>query len=179
VVGQRRQHEVVGAQHVPLQAVRPQRVQVGLEHAADQVLGQGGRVQALGQLPDRRDQGRAEELGREDPVQEELPADRDVERLGQQLREVVHRDAALAQRLGEDVMLLLGPPGPHHVVEQQLADVLRGQPGQLQARPVHDDLAELSHLGLDAERHDWTSCAVPVPVPATGAGRSRRPLRKA
>ena len=51
--------------------------------------------------------------------------------------------ALVAKRLGERVVLLLGLLGPQHIVEQQLADVPRGQPGQFQAGPVHDDLAEL------------------------------------
>ena len=57
--------------------------------------------------------------------------------------EVVHPDAAVAQRLGEHVVLFPGLLGPHHVVEQQLADVLRGEPGQLQPGPVDDRLAQL------------------------------------
>jgi len=38
-------------------------------------------------------------------------------------------------------------------VEEQLADVPRGQPGQLEPGPVHDHLAERADLGLDAEAH--------------------------
>jgi hypothetical protein len=47
VVGQRRQQEVVGAQHVPLQAPWALRVQVGLEHPAYQELGQRSPVEVL------------------------------------------------------------------------------------------------------------------------------------
>ena len=38
------------------------------------------------------------------------------------------------QLLDEGVVLLARPLGPHHVVEEQVVDVLRGEPGQLQAR---------------------------------------------
>ncbi len=126
--------------------MRPQRPQVGLEHPADQELGQAGPVPVVGQLPERRDQLGAEELGGADPVEDELAAGGHFERLRQQLAEVVHPDAALAQRLGEHVVLFLGPAGPHHVVEQQLADVLRGEPGQLQPGPVDDRLAKLPYF---------------------------------
>jgi hypothetical protein len=67
-------------------------------------------------------------------------------RLGQQLPEVVHLHAPAAQRLGEGVVLLPGPARPQHVVEEQLADVPGGEPGQLETRPVHDDLPELADL---------------------------------
>jgi hypothetical protein len=46
--------------------------------------------------------------------------------------------------LSAGVVLFLGPLGPQHVVEEQLADVPRGQPGRFQAGTVHDDLAELA-----------------------------------
>jgi hypothetical protein len=58
----------------------------------------------------------------------------------------MHPNAPGLQHPGKGIVLLLGPPGPQHVVEQQLADVPRGQPGQLQAGPVHDDLAELARF---------------------------------
>ena len=56
--------------------------------------------------------------------------------------------ALAAERLGEGVVLLLGPAGPEHVVEEQLADVTRGEPGELEPGPVHDDLPELTYLEL-------------------------------
>src|SRR6185312_12166025 len=61
------------------------------------------------------------------------------------------------------VVLLPGPSGPQHVVEQQLADVPRGQPGQLEPGPVHDHLAERPDLGLDAEAHR----GLPLPFQAS------------
>ena len=45
------------------------------------------------------------------------------------------------ESLGEGVVLLLCLLRPHHVVEEKLADVLRGQPGELEPGPVHDGLA--------------------------------------
>jgi hypothetical protein len=86
---------------------------------------------------------------------------------------MVHPDALLAQRLGERVMFFLRLLRPHHVVEQQRADVLRGEPGQLQAEPVNDDLTELSHLRVDAEGHDcapWLAACSALAVPAWPAG---------
>ena len=54
VVGQRRQDEVVGPQHVPLRLCGVRRVQVRLEHAADQELGQRRAVEVVEQLAQRR-----------------------------------------------------------------------------------------------------------------------------
>ena len=56
VVGQRGKQEVIGPQHVPLQALHPQRPQVGPEHPAGQVLGQPRTVQVREQLAERADQ---------------------------------------------------------------------------------------------------------------------------
>ena len=75
-----------------------------------------------------------------------VPALGQLQRLGQQLPEVVHLHAMVAEDLGEHVVFLLGLSRPQHVVEQQVADVLRGEPGQLQARPVNDGLPQLAHL---------------------------------
>jgi hypothetical protein len=178
VVGPGREQEVVGPQHVPLQALGPQRPQVGLEHPADQVLGQPRPVEVLEQLTHRADQRRAHDLGGTHPVQHERPAFGQLQRLGQQLREVVHPHAAVAEDLGEHVVFFLGPGRPQHVVEQQVPDVLRGEPGQLQARPVNDGLAQLAYLGLHAERHDCPSGFPPrVTTAAMSAGAGTWPRR--
>src|SRR5258705_5504823 len=66
---------------------------------------------------------------------------------------VIDPNAQGLEHAGEGVLLFHGPPDPQHVVEQQLADVPRGQPGQLEPGPVHDHLAERADLGLDAEAH--------------------------
>ena len=146
MVGQRGEQEVIGAQHVPLQALGPQRPQVGLEHPADQVLGEPRPVKVVEQLAERADQRRAEELGGAHPVEHERPALGQLQRLGEQLPEVVHAHALVAKGLGEHVVLFLGLLRPQDVVEEQAADVLRGEPGQLKARPVHDGLPQLAHL---------------------------------
>jgi hypothetical protein len=85
--------------------------------------------------------------------------------LAQEPPEVVNLHALVPKHLGEGVVLLLGPLGPEHVVEEQLADVPRSQPGQLEAGPVHDDLAKLADLRLDVEVHrdlrsDGQACGV-------------------
>jgi hypothetical protein len=144
--GQRGKQEVIGPQHVPFQAVGPQRPQVSLQDPADQVLRQPRPVQVSEQLTQRADQRRAEHLGGARPVQDERPALRQLEGLGEKLPEKVHLDAPAAEDLGEHVVFFLGLAGPEHVVEEQVPDVLRGEPGQLQARPVNDGLAQLAHL---------------------------------
>ena len=106
--------------------MRPGRVQVRLEYAADQELGQRRAVEVVEEAAHRPGQVRAEHLGHAQPVQHEGPAVRHVERLRQQLPVVVHPNAPGAEHPGKGVVLLLGPPGPEHVVEQQLADVARG-----------------------------------------------------
>ena len=53
MVWQRSENEVVGLQHVPLEAVGPQGLQVSLEDPADQVVGQLGPVQAVEEATSR------------------------------------------------------------------------------------------------------------------------------
>ncbi len=121
-------------------------MQVRLEYAADEEFGQRRAVEVVEQLAQRLDEVGAEQLRGADAVQDEGPALGQLEGLAQQLPEVVDPHALVAERLGERVVLLLGLLGPHHVVEQQLAHVPRGQPGQLKPGPVHDDLAQLAYL---------------------------------
>ena len=157
MVGQRGEQEVIGPQHVPFQALGPPRPQVRLQHPADQVAGQVGGVGVIGQPADRVHQLRAEDLRGADPVQHVRPALGHLQRLGEQLPEVVHQHPPVAQRLGEYVVFFLGLLRPHHIVEQQVADVLRGQPGQLKSGPVHDHLPELPDLRLHGQAHDGLS----------------------
>src|SRR5262249_20825154 len=85
----------------------------------------------------------------------------------------MHGHALLAQRLGKRVVLLLGPLSPHHVIEEQLTDVPRGEPGQLQAWPVQDHLAQCSYLGLDIERHQMASSPLLSGLSTAPAAASR------
>jgi hypothetical protein len=153
MVGQRRQNEVVGLEHVPLQAVGAGRVQITFQDASDQELGQRLAVLVLEEAPYWIDERRAEQRRRTQSIENEGATGRKVERFGEQLAVVVDEDALVAQRLGERVVLLFGFRGPHHVVEQQRLDVVWGQPRQLKTGSVHDRLAELTDLGSDGEGH--------------------------
>src|ERR1019366_2998162 len=68
-------------------------------------------------------------------------------------------DPLVRKGLGEGVVLLLGLGRPHHVVEEQGADVVRCEAGQFEPGPVDDGLAQLADLGADGEGHDVTSVA--------------------
>ena len=71
---------------------------------------------------------------------EELAGARRVERLGQEGREVVDDDP-VARELGANASCSCLARAAHmHVVEEQLVDIGRGEPAQLDARAVHDDL---------------------------------------
>ena len=74
------------------------------------------------------------------------------------------RDPLDPQRFGEGVVLLLGLLGPHDVVEEQLTDVVRGQPRQLEPRPMDDGLTQLADLRIDTKRHSGASCRDAVVV---------------
>ena len=125
--------------------------QLGQRHAAGQARGQllGRHLRhPRRQLAreDRRDLLRAQ-LALEQPVARVAV----LERLGEQLVEQEHLDAALAHEVDERVELLAGPAHPDHVVEQQLVAVRRRQALVRQVRAVDDDAAQRPDLGGDAE----------------------------
>jgi putative Ca2+/H+ antiporter (TMEM165/GDT1 family) len=71
---------------------------------------------------------------------------------------VAKYDAPGAQRLGEGVVLLLGPSYPRDAVEEQLVVVARREAPQLRAGPVQHHGLEAADLGVGAvrERHGAT-----------------------
>ena len=79
------------------------------------------------------------------------------ERLDQQVDEVEHLDVAVAQRLRERVVLVLGAADPRDAVEEQLVVVARGQPLQLRSGPVEHHGLESADLGVGTVRggHGW------------------------
>jgi hypothetical protein len=153
VIRQRRQHEVVRVLDVPAEAVRGCSGEVRLEYPADEQLGELRPGHAVEHLAHRFGQGGAELAGGADAVEDERAAFWDVESLREQVGEVMHLHAPVAEHLGERVVLLLGPLGPQDVVEQQLRGVPRGEPGQFQPGPVHNNLAEPADLRLHTEFH--------------------------
>ena len=82
MVGERAEHEIVGSQHVPLQAVSPQRVEIGLEDPSHHELGQRLPVEAVEEPAHRFDKGGTEDPGRADLVEDEGPSVGDLEGLG-------------------------------------------------------------------------------------------------
>ena len=93
---------------------------------------------------------------------------RDVEGLAQQVAEEVHRDAPVAQHIGEAVVLLRAPAHPQDVVEEQRVLVAGGEPLQLQIGAVQDDAAQPPGLGVDMESHAFilTARSAVHPPPA-------------
>ena len=73
------------------------------------------------------------------------------ERLGEQLLEVEHLDAAVGERVGERVVLLAGALDPEDVVEQQRVLVAGRQALELEVGPVEDDTPQRADLRPDVE----------------------------
>ena len=70
---------------------------------------------------------------------------------------MVDEHALVPEGGGEGIVLLLGPGRPHHIIEEQAFDVVRGESGQLETRTVDDRFAESADLGVDGEGQDDTS----------------------
>jgi hypothetical protein len=71
-----------------------------------------------------------------------------LERLFEQVGEVEHLDVVVAQRLGEGIVLLLGPADPWDAVEEEFVVVAWGQPFQLRAGPVQHDRTQPTDLAV-------------------------------
>ncbi|MGX1117121.1 hypothetical protein RKD37_002484 [Streptomyces ambofaciens] len=124
-----------------------------LGHAADQPLGQLVGGQGLEGGPEVVRGQHSVLLLVEDPVQDEPPGGRDVQGLGEQVAEEVHRHPAVAEHVGEPVMLGARPAHPQHVVEEKGVLVTGGEPFELEIRPVQDDAGEPPGFGVDLESH--------------------------
>ncbi len=72
------------------------------------------------------------------------------ERLGQQVVQFEHLDAALAHLQHEVVVVLLRLVHPEHVVEQQIGAVARREPLVGEARPADEDRPQLADFTVDA-----------------------------
>ena len=187
VVGQRLQHEVVRVEHV-----EGHRARLGdpVEHLAlgdpaDEVVGQRVEVHRVEAVAQRVDGQRAVDPLVEDRVEDVRLGVGQLHGRAQQVAEEVHGDVAVAQHVGEAVVLLLGAVHPQHVVEQQAVLVAGGEPFELQPRSVQDHLPERPDLGVNAihagrycraagprgrtnRRHAWSR------TPAAASRRSAR-----
>src|SRR5439155_16686451 len=72
------------------------------------------------------------------------------QRLGEQVGEVQHLDAVIAQRLGEAVVLVLRAPDPRDAVEEQIRVVAWGEPLELGSRSVQQDGPQPTDLAVGA-----------------------------
>ena len=133
------------------------------------------RVEAVAQ---RVDGQRAVDPVVEDRVEHVRRASGSSTVVAQQLAEQVHGDAALAQHLGEAVVLLLGALHPQHVVEQQPVLVAGGEPLELQPRPVQDHLARAARPRSRRGTcwADTARCLLDGPL--DGSTRNRRHARR-
>ena len=73
-----------------------------------------------------------------------------LERLGEQVGQVEHLDAAVAQLGRERVVLVLGAGHPRDAVEEQLVVVARGEPLQLRPGPVQHHRPQPADLAVRA-----------------------------
>ena len=102
------------------------RVEIGLQDTADEVAGQRGAVGVLEQPPQWFDESGSDHLRGTHTIEHERAALRHLQGFRQQLSVVEDLDTFVAELLGERIMLLAGLLGPHHVVEEELFDVVSG-----------------------------------------------------
>ncbi len=118
--------------------------------ATDQVAGCGGGVGGPQEVADGCCEVAAElELGH-GAIEEPRAGSVVLDRLGEEVPDIEHLDALVAQRVREGVVLLASPTDPEHVVEEQLAAVGGREAPQLEVRAVQQHSAQRTHLGGDA-----------------------------
>lgn len=119
--------------------------------AADQVLGQLARLQALQPGAQLAGQAQADAVGGDLAIEDPLQRFRVLDGLGQQIVHLEDVDAALAH-LGDEVeVVALGLVHPDHVVEQQLVAVARGQALVGESGRADHHFAQFAGFGVDAK----------------------------
>ncbi len=147
-VGQRVDEEVVGAQQAGDQTVAAADLVVA--HAGGQDVGEIGGGEVTQRLGEVAPQGVAEVEAAERAGDRVVARELALEGLGEQLGEVEDLDPAVAQRLGEGVVLLLRPAHPGDAVEQQPVVVARGQSLELVAGAVEHDRGQPADFTVSA-----------------------------
>ena len=101
----------------------------------------------------------------------EHPFARDVvgECLFEQIVEIEHLDAAIAQRVGKRVVLVARPLDPQHVVEQEIGAVRRSESLELDVGPVQHHTAAACRPPSRHERPVRSHRRLPVSLAGVGS----------
>ena len=156
---------------------------VGGGQAADQVVGQLAGTQRLQERPGVVDQADAHLVGDDLPIEQPRLRSGYLHRLGEQVVQLDHLDAPLAEPADEVSVVPLGVLHPHHVVEQQVLGIGRGQPTVRQPGRADQNLAQGTDLRVHTVAHlvtfplrSGTSAAVgPAAVCYRRSGRPPSP----
>jgi hypothetical protein len=115
--------------------------------------GEIGRIEAGEVVRDASPQAVPETYVGEHRLGQVLASRLDREHVDQEVAEIENRRAARAQRLGENVVLLLRAADPRDAVEQQRVVVAGRQPGELGSWAVEQDGIEPADLTVDVSVH--------------------------
>ena len=130
--------------------------------------GDGGRVGGVEEARARRPaRSRPRSCSVIDPIEEPAPGDVVLDGLGEQVADVEHLDTAVAQRVGERVVLLAGPLDPQHVVEEQVGQLRRGEAAELEVRAVQQHPSQDARPRSRRGRRSWADRA---PTPRASVG---------
>ncbi len=150
-VWQRIDDEVVRVHHPVDEPAAGAQLVVG--DARDECRTETGRVEAREVVRDASPQAVAEAYVGEDGLGQLLASGLDREHIDEQVAEVEDGRAAGAQRLGEDVVLLLRPTDPRDAIEQQRIVVSGSQAGKLRSWAVEQHGVEPADLAVDVSVH--------------------------
>ena len=126
--------------------------QVDGGETADHELRESAGVEAFQKSAGLSDQAQANLVGHDLCVQEPLLGGGHIERLRQEIVHLHHLDPALPHLRHEVEMIALGALHPHHVVEQELIAVARGEARMREARRADEDFPQGADFGVDAVR---------------------------
>ena len=149
---------------------RPELHLVGAD-ALDDLVDEGdGVIDVVETLPHRVAEARAVDTALGEVLVGELGARAlvGIKRLGDQLVEIEHLDALVAEHLSEAVVLGLRHLEERDVVKEQRREVIRRQVEELPARPMEHDLPERADLRVDVQPQ-WHGTSLVV---------ERKPVRK-
>jgi hypothetical protein len=127
-------------------------------HAADQGFSQIARLEAFEITAKLIDETQAHLVGNNLVVEDPFPRLRNGYRRGKQVVHLNDVDAAISHLLHKVEMIALGVLHPQHVIEEQSVAIGGRKPLMSATGRADHDLAQLTNLGMDAERRGIRHC---------------------
>jgi hypothetical protein len=144
--------------------------EIGGGQASDQELRERAGLQGLQERAGGVDEAQAHLVGHDLAVEQPVPRPRHRHGLREEVVQFDDLDAAGGEFADEVGVVALCVVHPHHVVEEEVVGVRRGEPAVRQARCAHEHLVEPADFRVDSERGGGRAVAGHVHSSSGGVG---------